>query len=60
MSAQTNRNRCELAEGSVKFENVVEEQENRRTRKEIGWTKRTIRSAPSSVTSTGQAAYLKP
>jgi hypothetical protein len=60
MSAQTNRKRCEVAEGSVKFENVVEEQESRRTRKEIGWIKRTICSAPSSVTSTGQAAYLKP
>jgi hypothetical protein len=35
VSAQTGRNRCELAEGSVKFENVIEEQESRRTRKEI-------------------------
>jgi hypothetical protein len=60
VSAQTNRKRCELAEGSVKFENVVEEQESRRTRKEIGWTRRITRSAPLGVTSTGQAAYLKP
>jgi hypothetical protein len=35
LSAQTNRKRCELAEGSVKFESVIEEQESRRTRKEI-------------------------
>jgi hypothetical protein len=58
MSAQTNRKFCELAEGSVKFENVVEEQESRRTRKEIGRTKKITCSAPSGAT--GQAAYLKP
>jgi hypothetical protein len=38
VSAQTDRKRCELAEGSVKFENLREEQESRRTRKETGWT----------------------
>jgi hypothetical protein len=34
VSAQTDRKRCETAKGSVKFENVREEQESRRTRKE--------------------------
>jgi hypothetical protein len=34
VSAQTDRKRCELAKGSVKFENLIEEQESRRTRKE--------------------------
>jgi hypothetical protein len=45
VSAQTNRKRCEIAKGSVKFENVIEEQESRRTRKEIGWTITTSRLA---------------
>jgi hypothetical protein len=36
------RKRCEIAKGSVKFKNVIEEQENRRTRKEkIGCNKKT-------------------
>src|SRR5262245_57552145 len=34
VSAQTDRNRCEIAKASVKFRNVREEQESRRTRKE--------------------------
>ena len=34
VSAQTDRKRCEVAKGSVKFESVIEEQESRRTRKE--------------------------
>jgi hypothetical protein len=35
VSAQTNRNQCEIAKASVKFRNLREEQENRRTRTEI-------------------------
>jgi hypothetical protein len=35
VSAQRDRKRCETAKASVKFENVREEQESRRTRKEI-------------------------
>jgi hypothetical protein len=46
VSARTDRKRCEFAKGSVKFENVIEEQESRRTRKEIGWTITKNRSAP--------------
>jgi hypothetical protein len=34
VSAQTDRKRCEIAKGSVKFRNVREEQESRRTRTE--------------------------
>jgi hypothetical protein len=34
VSAQTDRIQCEIAKGSVKFRNVREEQESRRTRKE--------------------------
>jgi hypothetical protein len=49
VSAQTDRKRCETAKGSVKFENVREEQESRRTRKENGWTITTSRSALSSA-----------
>src|SRR5882672_3265250 len=43
VSAQTDRKRCEFAKGSVKFRNVTEEQEKRRTRKE-NWLKRKINS----------------
>jgi hypothetical protein len=46
VSAQTDRKRCDFAKGSVKFENVIEEQESRRTRKKIGWKITTSRSAP--------------
>jgi hypothetical protein len=35
VSAQTDRKQCEIAKGSVKFENVREEQESRRTRTRI-------------------------
>src|SRR5687768_9821876 len=38
VSAQTDRKRCENAKGSVKFRNVREEQESRRTRREIRLT----------------------
>jgi hypothetical protein len=41
VSAQTDRKRCEFAKGSVKFRNVTEEQEKRRTRKESWLTKKT-------------------
>src|SRR5688572_2801410 len=34
VSAQTNRKQCGIAKGSVKFRNLTEEQESRRTRKE--------------------------
>jgi hypothetical protein len=62
VSAQTDRKRCEVAEGSVKFKNVIEEQENRRTRKEIlAVNKKTNNdSSPSGVMNSSQAAYLKP
>src|ERR1044071_2348236 len=43
VSAQTDRKRCEFAKGSVKFRNVTEEQEKRRTRKE-SWLKRKTNS----------------
>jgi hypothetical protein len=43
VSAQTDRKRCEFAKGSVKFRNVTEEQEKRRTRKE-NWLKRKTNS----------------
>jgi hypothetical protein len=45
VSAQTDRKRCDFAKGSVKFENHREEQESRRTRRKIGWTITTSRSA---------------
>jgi hypothetical protein len=51
VSAQTDRKRCEIAEASVKFENVKEEQENRRTRRKQGWTIKTSRSASEGATS---------
>jgi hypothetical protein len=46
VSAQTDRKRCEIAKGSVKFERYREEQESRRTRRKIGCTITTPLGAP--------------
>ena len=61
VSAQTDRNRCESAKASVKFESVREEQESRRTRKQdrLDNNNKPL-SARKAPRANSQAAYLKP